>query len=210
MRGPTPRKCRECLGPDRVVALRSVPQPKQQMVPDQLRYSAKTTVESVLYADKMALALAMRMDYCDWPEIASVCGYSSEQSAYIAVKTAMSHRQQALDEPLDHVRLRELHRLDRLSAKAMKVLETDHHVIQGGRVVTRELESERVDPVTGKTVPAVIVELVDDGPTLAAIDRLLKLSESRRKLLGLDAATKVENDVTVKYTVEGVADGDMP
>lgn len=206
LRGPTPKRCDQCPPkPPRSVrvpkeraeqklrALRSVPG-----IPDQMRVRQETTMEQVIYQDKMQLALAMRVDYAEWDEIAAACGYQSEQAAYVAVKNATAIRQLSLDESLDHIRLRELYRLDRLSAKAMRVLEAEHPLVQAGRVVVRELEN------------GTLQELADAGPTLAAIDRLLKLSESRRKLLGLDAAQKVENAVTVQYTVEGIAESEMP
>ena len=35
-------------------------------------------------------------------------------------------------------------------------------------------------------------ELLDDGPVLQAVDRLLKIADRRAKLLGLDAPKRVE------------------
>ena len=53
--------------------------------------------------------------------------------------------------------------------------------------------------------------LLDDGTPaldhsgrLAALQTGLKITESWRKMLGLDAATKVESDVAVRYEVVGV------
>jgi hypothetical protein len=46
--------------------------------------------------------------------------------------------------------------------------------------------------------------LIDDGPTMQAADRILKIIERKTKLLGLDAPQKVESDVQVNYTFGGV------
>jgi hypothetical protein len=80
----------------------------------------------------------------------------------------------------------ELLRLDELEARARQVLDRHHITVNNGRVIN----------VDGQP-------LQDDGPVLAAIDRLLKIedarrknNESQRKLLGLDAPTKVDAQVT--------------
>lgn len=44
--------------------------------------------------------------------------------------------------------------------------------------------------------------IMDDKKILGAIDRLVKISESRRKLCGLDAPVKVQGDVTVTETTQ--------
>lgn len=67
----------------------------------------------------------------------------------------------------------ELERLDAAQQVVVAVLEANHMLVADGRVV-------RVD---GKPLP-------DSGPVLAAVRELRQISESRRKLLGLDAPTK--------------------
>lgn len=76
----------------------------------------------------------------------------------------------------------ELARLSRLYERVEKLLERQNLRVSDGRVVTHE----------GEPLP-------DDSPFLAAIDRLLKIDDNRRrvaerraKLLGLDAAQRVE------------------
>jgi hypothetical protein len=51
--------------------------------------------------------------------------------------------------------------------------------------------------------------LADDAPVLNAVDRLVKISESRRKLLGLDAPAKVQSEGTVRYSIDGVNPEDL-
>lgn len=80
----------------------------------------------------------------------------------------------------------ELLRLDELEVRARQVLDRHHITVNNGRVITINDEP-----------------LLDDGPVLQAIDRLVKIedarrrnNESQRKLLGLDAPTKVDAQVT--------------
>ena len=72
----------------------------------------------------------------------------------------------------------ELDRLDTLYLAATEVLERDHVTVSHGRII-RDDDGE---------------PLLDDAPKLGAIDRLLRVSESRRKLLGLDAPSRVSVD----------------
>ena len=58
--------------------------------------------------------------------------------------------------------------------------------------------------------------LEDDGPVLAALDRLtrirgdlVKLADHEAKLLGLYSATKMQTDVQVSYTVGGGIDPEL-
>jgi hypothetical protein len=80
----------------------------------------------------------------------------------------------------------ELVRLNELEERAKLVLGRHHITVNNGRVIAVDGEP-----------------LQDDGPVLAAIDRLIKIedarrknNESQRKLLGLDAPTKVDAQVT--------------
>lgn len=41
----------------------------------------------------------------------------------------------------------------------------------------------------------------DDGPTLAAVDRLVKLDEREAKLLGLDSAEKIDHSGAIQYEI---------
>ncbi|MGW8679649.1 hypothetical protein ACWGNN_01020 [Streptomyces sp. NPDC055817] len=98
-----------------------------------------------------------------------------------------------VDPKVDEWRAMELARLDGslerlkgLEDAARRVLEREHITVNNGRIITLD----------GSPLP-------DDGPVLAAIDRLIKVedarqrnSESRRKLLGLDAPAKFDAQVT--------------
>jgi hypothetical protein len=49
----------------------------------------------------------------------------------------------------------------------------------------------------------------DDGPVLSAIDRIVRISESRRKLLGLDQPAKTQVSGGVTYEVVGINPDDL-
>ena len=77
-------------------------------------------------------------------------------------------------------------RLDRMEAAARTVLERHHITVNNGRIITVDGEP-----------------LLDDGPVLAAIDRLAKIEDARlknneslRRLFGLDMPVKVDHTVT--------------
>jgi len=79
-----------------------------------------------------------------------------------------------------------LARLDNLEQAALEVLEREHITVNNGRIIV----------LNDQPLP-------DDGPVLAAIDRLVKIEDARqrnneslRRLFGLDAPTKVEATVT--------------
>jgi len=112
----------------------------------------------------------------------------------ISEKTAHQDVQRALDYLADlelasaaELRTMELLRLDKLTLEASRILAATHPLISGGKVLSRYTND-------GKAIG-----LTDDGPKLQAIDRLLRISESRRKLLGLDAQpdTLILGDVEI-------------
>jgi transcriptional regulator with XRE-family HTH domain len=89
-------------------------------------------------------------------------------------------RESIPEEKRDHLITTEVDRLDRALAEAAAVLERDHYIVNSGRLV------EGPDGTL----------LLDDGPKLAAVDRILKVSAERRRLLGLDEPQEVRATVT--------------
>ncbi|MEU1372995.1 sigma factor-like helix-turn-helix DNA-binding protein [Streptomyces triculaminicus] len=128
----------------------------------------------------------------------------------VDVHTAHQAVQRALkaivQEPAENLRTLELERLDteldrlnNLEEAVKKVLEKHHVTVSQGKVVY----------LNDQPLP-------DDGPVLQAVDRLLKIDEqrrkngeSRRKLLGLDAATKTEVSGGVRYEIVCVDPEDL-
>lgn len=127
---------------------------------------------SIKTAERDGEAARLRARGLTYREIGDRLGMAP-QSAHEAVQRALV---EAVREPADEVRALELARLDALLAHAWAVLERYHVTVQQGRLV--------LDP-DGDPIP-------DDGPVLAAIDRVLKIQDRRARYLGLDAPVRHE------------------
>lgn len=111
--------------------------------------------------------------------IARELQYASVSSAHDAVGRAF---RDTLAEPAEQARAVELARLEDAHDAALAVLVREHITVSHGKIIT-------VKDDDGNEVP-----LIDDAPVLQALDRIRTLSESRRKLLGLDAPSRVSVD----------------
>lgn len=119
-------------------------------------------------------AVALRQRHLTYDQIAEQLG-CSKAAAYQAVKRGLLD---TLREPADYVRNMEVERYDEMARVAWGVVYRTHYVVgSSGKVA--------LHPESGQP-------LVDDGPRLAGIDRLLKISKARRELLGLDEPSRVE------------------
>ncbi|MFE3031566.1 hypothetical protein ACFXKY_07945 [Streptomyces canus] len=116
-----------------------------------------------------------------YQEIADTVGYSHRGNAYRAIERC---REAVIHEAGAELVASEAAQLDDLFAAALEVLERDHVTVSHGKIITME------DPETGEEKP-----LLDDGPKLAAIDRLLRVRESYRRLFGIDQPVKVDATV---------------
>jgi hypothetical protein len=150
-------------------------------------------------------AAALRARSWTYRQIGEALGMSTS-TAYDAVQRALAD---TLAEPAAAVRALELEKLDALERAVLVVLEREHVTVSQGRVVRRRTdEIEQVngeDKVDDDGNPVYVWEdILDDSPVLAAVDRLLKVADRRAKLLGLDAATKLDVSGGVKYEIVGV------
>jgi Homeodomain-like domain len=132
-------------------------------------------VDKVAVAEREARALALRRDGHTYEEIGQALGVNRQMATRI-VQRGLAR---VVREPAEQVRAIELLALDHLQVQALAVLRRKHFFVQGGEVVKRS------NPETGEEE-----ELVDDGPMLQAIACVLRIQESRRRLLGLDAPTQ--------------------
>lgn len=158
-----------------------------------------------------AQAAALRARRMTYQQIADELGMASKSSAYEAVQRAL---RDALSEPAEQARQMELDDLDRAQRAVLEVLERNHVTVSHGRVVRRLVGYERDDDgeyvldEDGKRI-GVYEDVLDDGPILQAVDRLIKIGESRRKLLGLDAAQKMDVSGTVTSRIIGVPEEEL-
>jgi hypothetical protein len=154
---------------------------------------ARMIVRRAQVAERRTRCIELRAEGKSWQQIADELGYKSRGAACQDARRALEDRLKREDVAVDGLRTIELEQLDALQRKAWEVLERPHLTVSNGKVVRVRNES------TGQEIT-----LRDDGPTLAAIDRLLRISERRARLLGMDGALKVEAEGTVRYEIVGV------
>lgn len=170
-----------------------------------------TFVPTLETAERDAAMARRRAQGASYRTIAAEFGLASHSTVIEAVQRALNA---ARAEAGEQARQMELARLDSYIERMEQVLAREHIVISHGHVVMRQTGWERNPDGTlamdadGNPVPTR-EPVPDDAPIMAAVDRLLRLSESRRKLLGLDAAQKMDVTGSISYTVVGVPDDDL-
>lgn len=128
-------------------------------------------------------------------QVAAALGYNSPQAAHKAVKAALAERLKRQDLAVDELRAKHTALLDEALREAHRIMNSEHLAHSAGRIVQKEVEQEDGS--------VKLVDVIDHGPVLAAADRIVKISESQRKLWGIDAPAKSEInlDATVGYQV---------
>ncbi len=125
-------------------------------------------------AERHVRAFELRKQGYTYREIGAVLGVAWK-TAFEDVRRVLAElAAQRLASAAEYVDM-ELERLDTLTEEATRILLATHPLISGGEVLS------------GFTPDGVAIGLTDAGPKLAAIRELRAISESRRKLLGLDA-----------------------
>jgi DNA-binding CsgD family transcriptional regulator len=151
--------------------------------PGQARGGGGLYTRSVETAEQDAEAARLRGRGLSYRQIGAQLNIDPS-TAYRAVKRALA---EIVAEPAADAVAFELERLDTLYARALEVMERHHVAVSNGRVVALDGEP-----------------LQDDGPVLAAITALVRISESRRKLLGLDSPTKTAISGGLTYEIVGI------
>lgn len=167
-----------------------------------------TKEQQIDIAKRRSRAVELRDQGRTWQQIAVELGYGSGGAAARDITRAREAALAEMRDTIEEWRTRELARLETLYDAAVEVLGRFHVHVSGGTIVR---EGEPVLDDEGRPVIAegVGAPLLDDSPVLAAIDRLVRISESIRKLKGLDAPTKVETTGTVRYEIVGVDPQDL-
>jgi AraC-like DNA-binding protein len=124
---------------------------------------------------RRAEAVRLAVDGVTYEEIAERLGYSSRQAAHRDVKAGLAPARKALEEAGKELIAVQAARLEQMYRDA--------------RAIFAEYGGDG-DEYSDK-----------QDQRLAAMDRMLKVSESTRKLLGLDAPTKTENRNEISGTV---------
>lgn len=134
-------------------------------------------------AERDAEAASLRSQSWTYNKIALHFGVT-RQSAWAMVKRALND---TLAKPADDLREFEAARLDDLEETVYLELEKNHCVVSHGKIIY-----QGSDP------------LHDTASVLSCVDRLLRISERRSRLLGLDSPTKIETAGEFVYRLVGV------
>jgi hypothetical protein len=125
-------------------------------------------------AERRLQSFDLRKAGLSYRAIGGVLGISEAQ-AHRDVQATLASLAELEQGKAEEYRALELARLDDLMLAATRILRATHPLVSGGKVLS------------GFTEEGKPIGLTDDGPKLAAIAELRRISESRRKLLGLDA-----------------------
>ena len=94
-------------------------------------------------------------------------------------------------EDVEDLRKLEIARLEKLRASLMIIFEQQYPMVSGGAVVRDTVDDENGVPTFHEdTQNLVTVKLLDNGPRLAAADRILRVSERLSRLTGMDMPVK--------------------
>lgn len=135
--------------------------------------------------DRDARACRLRTKGLTYDQIADELGFRDRSGARRAVKRALAS---AVREPADELVALELERLDDLTRHLQRVLVATHYAATTSGKIAR-------NPDTGQL-------LADFGPVIAAARELRQVSESRRRLLGLDAPGRQRIEILDDGAVE--------
>lgn len=138
---------------------------------------AASKAQRAATAKRRAEAVAMRLTGATYDEIAESLGYASKAAAYVDITRAMEASLAEQHHSVDLYREETLRTIDLLMVEAWTVLRRQHITVSHGRVIR--------DDDTGE-------KILDDGPTLQAMDRISRLLDQRSKLRGEYAPVKVE------------------
>jgi hypothetical protein len=122
-----------------------------------------------------ARAAQLRAEGWSLQDIADELGYSSKTSAIYAIRRALNS---IVHGPAEQLLSLYLDRLESLFQAAEEIRETDHVVVSHGKII----RDDDGNP------------LIDSGPKLAAIREARETLVSVRKMVGLDAPSRVSVD----------------
>lgn len=134
--------------------------------------------------ERDARAVQMRAMCYSYSEIADTLGYGGAPNAHRAV--ARAHKRILKPAVMTHVAT-SLAELDAIIVRLIGIMHRRHVITAKGEIVRDEAGNP----------------LIDSGPELAALAQWRQATESRRKLLGLDAAAKID------VNTDGMSDVDV-
>jgi hypothetical protein len=159
---------------------------------------------SMVVAKRDADAAALRVKGWTLQRIANELGYGTPADVHNGIKRA--YRDVPTEDIAEAKRL-DIERIDRLIAIAWDILEAEHLAISNGRVVARCVGIDRDEfgePVRDENGKPVKIwqDVMDDGPSLAAIDRIKSLMERRARMVGYDEPVKTRAEVITQDVID--------
>lgn len=146
-------------------------------------------IRTIEGAQRDAEAARLRATGMTYSRIAEELGYAGSGKAHQAVQRALI---ETMKEPADELRSLQVMQAMEVYQLARVIALKNSPAHSHGKVVY-------VRDANGSEIP-----LVDDGPKLSAMDRMLKAMERMAKLQGLDSPTKVEN-ISLEYVQAEIA-----
>jgi hypothetical protein len=127
-----------------------------------------------------------------WQKISDELGYGGPGNACRDLNATLKRNAETLALSVEAYRELELERLDDMTRRLEAIYTKRHPILHKGEIVRDENDAP----------------LEDDGPLLMTIDRLLKVSESRRKLLGTDSPDRAVTEI--QFSIDGINSEDLP
>ena len=159
-----------------------------------------------MVAARRARALELKLKGYSYDQLVTLVGYPTRAAAAMDISRALKERQKARDAAADAYVEAEISRLEALLTRVHEVMDSRHYYVANGKVAVRITKYATDDAGNilldedSNPLAEQVEELVDDGPVLAAVDRAIKISESLRKLQGLDKqVTKIDVSGTVQH-----------
>lgn len=149
-------------------------------------------------------ALLHRAQGWTFERIAGQLGYANRSGAQKAVERAI---EASVRETCDEAKTLILADLSEAKRHAWEVLGRRHLMVSNGHVVRRFVDVERDEDgierldMDGKTIP-VFEDVEDDGPILAAIDRITRIDQEMAKILGAYEPERHEHEVRTVSEVD--------
>jgi len=148
-----------------------------------------------------ATILRMYRDNPNISEIARTLGFTPQYTYKLYSKALKAIIAPEVEE---HRKL-ENERLDVMHSEAMRILKAFHPYVSSGAVVRDVVDDENGNPVVDENGNFKTIRLQNSDPVLKAIDRLIKISERRARLWGLDTPVNSKLDISTDIESGGVA-----
>jgi len=155
---------------------------------------AITSAKSIREAERRAEMLSLRLEGKTLEQIGAQMNVGAD-TVHRVISRALTS---VTKEPAEELLTLELGRCDVLLSEAMQTVKAFHPLVSAGRVVSAPMLTNQGEPIRNPETGDVLTRVLEDkAPKLAAIATAVRVMERRAKLLGLDAATKLQQEVTV-------------